>query len=62
MNTKVFWRKPVEVISSGLTRQQGLTDYDAVLIINPDKFELPVDGEQFEIVITFGEPNEDPAN
>lgn len=59
MKTKIICRKPVEVISSGLTRQQDLNAIDAVLIINPDKLELPADDRPFEFVISFGDPNED---
>ncbi len=58
MKTKIIWRRPVECISSGLTRQQDLNATDAVLIINPDKVDLPPDGKPFDLVISFGDTNE----
>lgn len=62
MKTKLIRRKPVEVISSGLTRQQDLAEHDAVLIVNPDKFVMPPDGRAFELVIAFGDPSDKDAS
>lgn len=62
MKTKIIWREPSTVISTGLARCKDLNKYDAVLVINPEKVAFPEDGQPFDIVVTTGETNEDPAN
>lgn len=62
MKTKIIWRDPATVISTGLTRCKDLREHDAVLIINPEKVEFPEGEQPFDFVITTGECNEDPAN
>lgn len=62
MRTKIIWRDPATVISTGLTRCKDLREHDAVLIINPEKVEFPTDGQPFDIVVTTGETNEDPLD
>lgn len=59
MKTLIMQRDPAKVISSGLVRKADLNQWDAVLIINPDKIQVTPEGGPYEFLVTTGASNED---